>query len=322
MAFRIIGADDEAKSFLRQWESDSPFVDARTSGSTGTPKAVKLPKADMRQSAASTIEYFGLNSGSTLVCPLSASYIAGKMMIVRALEAGCTIVMEKPSNRPLLADYGTIDLMAVVPSQCEALIANEIARTTLRNVIVGGAAIPRDVELKLMNTPWRSLATYGMTETCSHVALRRIGTEFYHAMPGITFATDSRGCLVIEAPAFTFGRMVTNDVAELTDDKCFRWLGRHDNVINSGGVKFHPEQLEATMREFVEQEFYFKGVPHPVWGEAVGMVVEAPGVENRAQFSEEILEMCRLHLPRYAVPSAIEIVERIPRTSNGKVRRL
>ena len=144
--YRIKGADAEAEAFITRWFDDSDYIAAHTSGSTGTPKEIRLLKSDMRASARATNKRFGIAELSRLLCPLSASYIAGKMMIVRAIEAGCELIMEKPSNRPMSEDYGEIDLMAVVPSQCTSLLENETAHRRLKNLIVGGAPIAADAE--------------------------------------------------------------------------------------------------------------------------------------------------------------------------------
>lgn len=306
-----------ARRFMDEWESSAPTVTAHTSGSTGEPKEIHLPKADMRVSARATNARFGIGKESTLVLPLSPDYIAGKMMLVRAAEAGCRIIVEKPSNSPLCEDCGSsADLMAVVPSQCERLLDNAIAHRRLRNLIVGGAPLSPEMERELAGMPWRTYATYGMTETCSHVALREVGQRVYTAMPGVSFSTDARGCLVIEAPAYSFGTLVTNDAVRLTDSTHFEWAGRYDNVINSGGIKLHPEELEALLAPHIRGAFYLDGIPDRKWGTALRITAEAPAPE-----ADELLEICRRVLPRYAVPKSARILASIPRTASGKIKR-
>lgn len=312
---------DVWKDFLVEWKNEATYIVAHTSGSTGSPKEIHLPKSDMIASAEATNRRFGIDRHSRILCPLSPGYIAGKMMMVRAIAAGCEIVIEAPSNHPMQRDYGDIDLMAVVPSQCHALIDNETARNRLKSLIIGGASIPTGIESALLAMPWQSFATYGMTETCSHVALRTIGTDVYVAMPGILFALDNRGCLAIEAPGFSFRQLVTNDMVELLSPHAFRWLGRYDNVINSGGVKFHPEVLENMLEWYFQYPFYFKGEPDEKWGESVGMVIETDGTTDAETLCSEALSACRMHLPPYAIPKHITIVPSLLRTSNGKIRR-
>ena len=317
---RITNITDEGKRFVDEWLNDTAFITARTSGSTGEPKEIRLPKADMAVSARATNQRFGITAESRILCPLSAGYIAGKMMIVRALLSGCELIMEHPSNTPLAGDYGKIDLMAVVPSQCMELINSNVARNCLKNLIVGGAPLPVDLEDALTCMPWHTFATYGMTETCSHVALREIGSDVYTAMPGVSFETDSRGCLVINAPDYSFRQLVTNDVVESVSPHTFRWAGRFDNVINSGGIKFHPEQMEKLLEGKFPYPFFFRGAPHIKWGEAIEMVIEcndatADGIAAAAATA------CAAHLPRHAMPKRIVTVASLPRTANGKLKR-
>ncbi len=312
---------EEWRGFVNEWNNDNDYVMAHTSGSTGEPKEIRLLKSDMMSSACATNNRFGITQDSRLLCPLSPNYIAGKMMMVRAIAADCTLIAEHPSNEPLADDYGTIDLMAVVPSQCASLLNNDIAASSLKNLIIGGAPLPANLEKELVEMPWRSYATYGMTETCSHVALRKLGTSVYEAMPGILFSQDERDCLVIESDLFSFKRLVTNDVVDLLDNRAFRWLGRHDNVINSGGVKFHPEQLEKLLEGKFPFPFYFMGVPHEKWGQSVAMAIEAPADSDAESIIIEATAICRACLPRYAFPTKIHIVDALPRTANGKLQR-
>lgn len=322
MAFQLINPTVEALRFLDDWNSSVQYVEAHTSGSTGVPKTIRLLKSDMLVSARATNERFDIDCSSTLLCPLSAGYIAGKMMIVRAVAADCRLIIESPSNTPLKDFYGTVDLMAVVPSQCEALIVNDYANQSIRNLIVGGAPLAQNMEAVLAAKAWHTFATYGMTETCSHVALREVGSDIYTAMPGITFSADIRGCLSIEAPKFSFRNLVTNDAVEILSPHSFRWLGRYDGVINSGGVKFFPEQLEKMLVNEIDIPFYIKGIPHPKWGEAVALVAEKQDAVDESAKRAEILAVCRKRLPRYAIPAEIIFVSALPRTTNGKIKRL
>lgn len=316
----VINLTDEAQRFIDEWNNEVPFVTAQTSGSTGYPKEIRLLKADMACSAYATNSRFGISPASRLLCPLSSDYIAGKMMIVRALLAGCELILEKPSNSPLAENYGDIDLMAVVPSQCQALLNNPTASRTLKNLIVGGAAINASLEHHLLNMPWRTFATYGMTETCSHVALRKIGSDVYEAMPGISFSIDPTQRLIINAPEYSFKKLITNDMADLLSDSSFRWLGRFDNVINSGGIKFHPEQLEKMLEGRIDFPFFFRGVPDEKWGEAIEMVIECAEGHSEAAVREG-MNACVRHLPHRAIPKRIILTENLPRTNNGKLKR-
>lgn len=335
--FRIVyltedpGCRAEVEGFLRQWESEEAHIVAHTSGSTGAPKEIRLPKSDIRVSARATNSRFGINSGSRLLCPLSANYIAGKMMIARAIAADCEVAFCRPSNRflqsPETTGYlaGGVDLLPIVPSQClsllESLKSNPAAT---RNVIIGGAALPHDVEEALLAACPHGMgvfATYGMTETCSHVALRGLGEEHFTAMSGVSFSLDNRECLRITAPEYSFTELQTNDIARLVNDSEFIWRGRFDNVINSGGIKIFPEETERKLLGMLPCRFYLKGVADPKWGEAVRLIIEdnpaSPCVSD-----ESIMEICRECLSPFELPKSIMRVETLPVTSTGKLRRV
>lgn len=324
--FRIENPTPESLSFLAEWHNSSDFITAHTSGSTGTPKEIRLLKRDMRLSAQATNRFFGIDSHSTLYCPLSGSYIAGKMMIVRAIEADCRLFMETPSNRPFhqwRTDCGSVTMACVVPSQIPAIMEEDYRISCIDNLIIGGAPLSPDLEEQLRAFRTNMFVTYGMTETCSHVALRQLGTPLYQALPGISFSTDARGCLVIEAPAFSFRKIVTNDVVEPHSISAngvfhsFRWLGRADNAINSGGIKFHPEELERVLGPHIPVPFFIHSLPHPKWGEVVALTVE----EGSGMAAEELQQLCAALLPRYARPHTVRILPRLPRTSSGKLLR-
>jgi O-succinylbenzoic acid--CoA ligase len=371
---------EAVEAFVAGWLDEQEAVMAHTSGSTGAPKVIRLPKQDMRVSARTTNLRFGINAESRLLCPLSANYIAGKMMIVRAMEADCEVAFCKPSNsfwtNNEVINYvnqGPVDLLPIVPSQCNALLevaaqqtseAMEIAAKgtgamevagrqgialgNIRNVIIGGATVAPEMERRLLEAMPAGMdifATYGMTETCSHVALRPLGCDFFTAMPGISFGQDSRDCLTIFAPAYSFGQLQTNDIVSryeeqqaTTDDTNttvdnqhesagngqpasrflrFRWLGRFDNVINTGGIKVFPEELERRLAGRLPMRFYIKGEPDEKWGEAVVLVTEPTALSD-----SEIREACAAVLQAYQVPKRIRRIEEIPLTSNGKIRRI
>ena len=320
----LTGYIEECSEFAAEWrDAGKDFVVAHTSGSTGAPKEIRLSKNDMAISARATNRFFGIGSGSLLHLPLSLSYIAGKMMIVRASEADCVLLAEKPSSSPL-ADYAgrDITLSAVVPSQIPGLLNGKGWRK-IDNLIIGGAPLSAATERKLQELGVPAYATYGMTETCSHVALRRMGTDAYTAMPGIRFATDHRNCLRINAPQFSFRQLQTNDIVDLLSPQSFIWKGRYDNVINSGGIKIFPEQLEAKLQPYISHPFFIGGVPHPTWGTAVELIVELPDskLTDTFELEQQLHDICRTHLTTVECPKSIKFTAALPRTANGKIRR-
>lgn len=311
----------EALRFMEQWNDSRPYVEAYTSGSTGAPKLIRLLKSDMEVSARSTNRYFNIGSSSSMYCPLSAGYIAGKMMIVRAILSGATLWMDAPSNNPKLPSCNSIDLIAAVPSQVEALLRN-IGGLRIGSILAGGSAIPHDIEQMLAASGVTAYVSYGMTETCSHVALRRVGCgdpDIYEAMEDIFFTLDNRGCLVIKSGERSFGELVTNDVAELVDNRHFKWKGRYDNVINSGGIKVFPEEIERHIKAQIpkEVEFYISKCADSKWGETPVLVISKDTDDNA-----KLLATVRNAVPHKAMRPAAVIVKDISHTSSGKIIRL
>lgn len=312
---RILTPD--AAAFIDEWHNSADYVIAHTSGSTGKPKTIRLSKCDMRASAHATINFFGLTSRSTLYLPLSPDYIAGKMQIVRALEAGCSLIVTPPSNNIQPANRNLpIDLLPIVPSQIPGLLESDILRRT-NNVIVGGAPVTAEAEKALMQAAPNSFATYGMTETCSHVALRKFGEKHFRALPGFNFSTDSRGCLIISTSTLSFGTLTTNDIVELCDSSTFRWLGRFDNIINSGGLKISPEEIERIIAPMFPAGclFYVTSRPSPQWGEEAVIITDA---EN---LPDDFIRSLHQLLPARKVPKSVIYRREIPLTASKKIIR-
>lgn len=271
----------------------------------------------MLASAEATNKRFGVTAHSTLLLPLSPDYIAGKMQIIRAIASQCRLVAEKPSSRPFTdLDLPECTLASIVPSQIAGLLQSPISRR-ITNVIIGGAPITPGQEKSVVEAGLNAYATYGMTETCSHVALRKLGEPYYTGLPGFTFSTDHRDCLVIKTTTLSFGELTTNDMVELKSDNAFIWLGRYDNVINSGGIKIHPEELERAISPLLPPDAtaYVTSRKSEQWGEEVIIVTNSHNV------SYDILNELKDILPRYQHPHGIIYVNEIPRTSSGKIIR-
>lgn len=273
-------------------------------------------------SARATNSYFCIDSDSILFMPLSPQYIAGKMMIVRAIEAGCELIAESPSLTPFSAHYGRVSLLPIVPAQIRGLVSKPgITPDLIDSLIVGGAPVSLADENLLIDLGYNAFATYGMTETCSHVALRRFGSSFFEAMPSVFFTVDSDKCLIIHSipDTYSWSEIRTNDVVELVSEHSFIWKGRKDFTINSGGVKIHPEEEEMRLRRAgLCGEFYLTSANHDVWGEAVVIVIEGLPDDSRA---DDVMALCREFLPRYSCPKRIIFEKKISRTESGKIIR-
>lgn len=315
------------QEFERQWHDDSDFVTCHTSGSTGTPKEIHLEKEFMRESARRTNEFFQIASSSRLHTCLDFQYIASKMMAVRSDVAHCALTSETPTNRPLenVGDAEEITLLSVVPSQMEWLLDHPY-RPGIRNILIGGAPIPSVLRRRIAMSGYSCWETYGMTETASHIALRRVVDDDsapLETLPGITVSTTADGRLVINMPEIK--NISTQDLAEVISDTSFRILGRADNCIISGGVKIIPEMLESLLGQFIAYEYCISSVEDKKWGERLVLAVE-----NNSPYSDEILaKAVAVRLNQYKkelnlgvkAPKEIVCLKEFPRTHNGKLDR-
>lgn len=310
------------EEFIEEWHDNKDYIIAHTSGSTGKPKEVRLLKSDMRCSARATNQFFNIGKNSRLMLCLSPDYIAGKMMIVRALEANAELLVESPSNHPL-SDYdgSRIDLIAVVPSQALFLANHVSLLNNVSSMIVGGGEIAPELWEKLAVLPYRIYSTYGMTETCSHVALAKISREKepYKALPGVEFAVDDRDCLIIKAPKYSFGKLVTNDIVRLLSPLSFKWIGRYDNVINTGGIKVFPEEVEQKIAHIIPTRFYIGSRKSEKWGNEVVLFMECDGLSD-CQKDIIMADISNILSP-IERPKDIIFLEKFQETSSGKIKR-
>lgn len=323
-------ASEKVADFVEEYLNDAEYVVAHTSGSTGVPKEIHLPKSDMQASARLTNEFFKLNDASLLYLCLSPDYIAGKMMMVRAIEAGARLIEEKPSNEPLGGYDGSehVSLLAVVPSQLGYLINHPEKLDLVDAVIIGGGKLSERIEYWLADKGVNAYKTYGMTETCSHVALSPVSRNRlpYTAIGDFSFSADERGCLAITAPRFMENRIVTNDMVELVDEHNFYWRGRYDNVINTGGLKVFPEEVEREIARLLPRaHFFVTSQPSEKWGEELVLALEygslPEGVKKTGDIRPDMVEKLKKTLPPYAIPRKYIAVKKFKMTDSGKIIR-
>lgn len=311
--------------FRKVWENPEPWVECNTSGSTGTPKLIRLTKRDMRISACQTNSFFNLGADSVYVCPMDYTYVGAKMMLVRADAAGGTLISPIPSNH--FHFEGRADLLAIVPSQVDALLADKDMAGRTGHVIIGGAPLDGTRRQALLDAGIDAWGTYGMTETCSHVALAHISTEIFTATGNNTFSVDSRGCLAVDMPGRDISSIQTNDIVELKDPTHFRWLGRADNVINSGGLKIQPEPLERIAHGVLESmripytAVLVQGVPSAKWGTTARLAIETTTTLNPEMLIQILDKMRELTDDPRKCPKDIVTVPLLPRTASGKLNR-
>ncbi len=313
------GREDEKSvgNFILEWISPEDNIEVTTSGSTGIPKAISLKKEFVRNSAKATIEQFDLKEGTRALLCLSSEYIAGKMMVVRALIGGWNLLLASPGKNPLSTFKNTIDFTAMVPYQVFHSLEH---LHKVKTIIVGGGAVDSQFEKRLQDIPARMFATYGMTETISHIAIRKINgkdrTDIFSALPKVGFSIDSRGCLIIYAPLISSERVVTNDVVQLLSPTQFRFLGRIDNAINTGGVKVFPETVESVLSSYINTPFIIAGQKDEALGQRLILIVEAQEPQEFSLYSQ-IFE----HLPPYSRPRAVFSLPEFVYTETGKIIR-
>ena len=309
------------EEFLEEWNSDSPYVEVKTSGSTGEPKRMLVEKQRMRASARITCDFLGLKAGDTALLCMPLDYIAGKMMVVRAIERDLKLVVVEPSGHPLVKQRDGFTFAAMVPMQVYNSLQVPEERERLKQIkhlIIGGGAIDEAMaeELKtFLNHVW---STYGMTETLSHIALRRLSgpeaSEWYTPFPSVSVSLNEEGCLVIDAPEVCKERLVTNDIAELsTDNQSFRILGRKDNVICSGGIKIQAEEVERMLKSHLRVPYLLSKRPDKKFGEVVVLLTEGD--------VEKAKKVCEAVLPKYQRPKVYIHVSEIPLTETKKPAR-
>ncbi len=316
----------ELDEFLAEWRSDSPTVSVRTSGSTGEPKPMMVEKSRMRASANMTCDFLGLREGDSALLCMPLDYIAGKMVVVRSEVRGLRLVSVRPSSHPFVTLDAPTDFAALTPMQVFETLKVERERRLLmdvRQLIIGGGAISAEMAAELRRFPNAVWSTYGMTETLSHIALRRLSgdlaSEWYTPFKGVTLSTDSRSCLVIDAPAVCAEPLTTNDIVEFDADGVrFKITGRADNVICSGGIKVQAEEVERMLEPYIKKPYVVTWEPDDKLGQAVTLVIESPDGDVD---TESLSAICHSVLPKHWAPRTIKTMAEIPRTATGKLKR-
>lgn len=312
------------QEFLSEWYDPSETMTVQTSGSTGKPKLIKVDKQRMKASAQLTCSFLGLHPGDTSLLCMPLDYIAGKMVVVRSLVYKLKLINVKPSSHPLKTLTQPPIFAAMTPMQvyCSMLIKHEYELLLqIKHLIIGGGAINKELELQLQIFPNAVWSTYGMTETLSHIALRRINGEYadswYTPFKNVNVSIASDGCLIINAPTVCEEQIHTNDLAEIAPDgRRFRIIGRKDNIIDSGGIKISIENIEDALRPFIKIPFIITKRNDKRLGEAVTILIE-----NGNTDISTIHNICEQVLPKYWRPQSYFTVAKIPTTETGKPAR-
>ena len=355
------------EDFLSEWNNDSDRVLVHTSGSTGKPKPMMVEKKRMLNSARITCDFLGLKPGDSALLCMSLDYIAGKMVVVRSIERHLHLISVSPSGHPLkdinLKDAngknanGEITFAAMVPMQVynTLQVPEERERLThIRHLIIGGGAIDASLEKELRSLPGNIAiwSTYGMTETLSHIALRRINgaeaSEWYQPFDSVKISQTDEGCLVIDAPLVCAETLVTNDIVEIepyiynkvekhdkeeNHDKVeklrFRIKGRKDNVICSGGIKIQIEEVEALLKPHLEKPFMIAKKKDEKFGEIAVLLTEDEDIKKVEATIRRLLsgksddsnKSSESKSHKYWIPREFLHVDHLPLTETGKPKR-
>lgn len=309
------------ETFIAEWRDENPRLLVHTSGSTGQPKPMWVEKRRMECSARITCSFLGLTEGDVALLCLPLDYIAGKMMVVRALTCGLRLIRVAPTSHPMANCTEAVDFAAMVPMQVfnSLHVPDESERLRhIRHLIIGGGAIDDMLAEELRSFPNAVWSTYGMTETLSHIALRRLSgrdaTEWYTPFEGVGLSLTSDHCLVIDAPEVCKEVITTNDIAELKADGRFRILGRKDNVICSGGVKIQIEEVERLLRQHTAVPLLITKRSDLQLGEAVVLL-------TTTTHTDMLQQLCRQVLPKFWQPRRFLTVASLPVTATGKPAR-
>ena len=335
------------EDFLSEWNNDSDRVLVHTSGSTGKPKPMMVEKKRMLNSARITCDFLGLKPGDTALLCMSLDYIAGKMVVVRSIERHLHLISVSPSGHPLKDINEEITFAAMVPMQVynTLQVPEERERLThIRHLIIGGGAIDASLEKELQSLPGNIAiwSTYGMTETLSHIALRRINgaeaSEWYQPFDSVKISQTDEGCLVIDAPLVCAETLVTNDIVEIepyiynkVEKLRFRIKGRKDNVVCSGGIKIQIEEVEEFLKPHLEKPFMLAKKKDEKFGEIAVLLSEDKEIKtveatvrrllSDEKFSGESEKTSNHKNHKYWIPREFRYVDHLPLTETGKPKR-
>jgi len=310
-------------TFILEWFDENKQMEAKTSGSTGTPKHILLEKAKMIESAKMTGEFFKFKKENKVLLCLSPQFIAGKMMLVRAIVWQMNLICVKPDGHPLDTLDSEIDFAAMIPLQVSNSIHNKTQIEKVKTILIGGGVIDKNLENKLDQIKTKFFSSFGMTETLSHIAIRTLNgpnkSNTYKALNEVTLTIDDRNCLKIKAHKLLNKEITTNDIVKLISSSEFEWLGRHDHVINSAGIKLFPEKIEEKLSSLINEPFFLIGITDEHLGEKMILLIESNN--NTEEQKKKILTKIKPYLENFQLPREIIILPEFNRTLTGKIQR-
>jgi O-succinylbenzoic acid--CoA ligase len=321
-----LGHYPELAVFINEWFGASGRIQMKTSGSTGKPKNIELRREHMINSARATATFFELEAGSSALLCLPLGFIAGRMMLVRSMVMGWHLDVIAPTATPEIPKRTHYDFSAMVPLQLYNSISD---LENIRTLIAGGGQVSETIIDKISSLNTKIYATYGMTETITHIALSplnkasgRKGNEtIYTALPGVGLSTDHRQCLLINAPHICSKEVVTNDIVDLIAADSFKWLARYDHVINSGGIKLIPELIEARYKHLIDTDFFVYGIPDQRLGEKLVLVIKGSESTSLLEQIKNAHKQWPSSIPKYEIPKEIMFIKNFVMTETGKINR-
>lgn len=307
---------NEVNDFVEQWYSTDDYITTNTSGSTGKPKSIRIAKKHMIASASMTCDFFDLKPGMTALLCLSPKTIGGKMLIVRSIVRQLNLIVSDVCSNPLEQINSHIDFSAMVPMQVEnSLTSAKEKLKSIGHLIIGGAEISKNLFDEISKNLSNAYQTFGMTETISHIALRPIDSHNnpYKLLPGIS-KTDN-DVLEITAPLIGIDYLISNDIINHVSDREFNWIGRKDFVINSGGIKIHPEQIESKIKEIIDYPLFCIGTPNKKLGEQLTLCIEHDEINlSKVRFIDV--------LDKYEIPKEVRFFDSFSYTTSGKINKI
>ncbi|MEM1135678.1 MAG: AMP-binding protein [Bacteroidota bacterium] len=321
--------------FCKKWLTGSNFFNLNTSGSTGRPKKINLKRVQLSNSAKLTIEFLRLNSSDHFLICLNTQMVAGMMMLVRAMKAKAAATIVSPQSNPFetLKQNTTCNFTALVPLQLEAILSSKeekdrVILNKMKAVLIGGGPLHKDLQKQIETLVCPVYHTYGMTETVSHIALKKLNgknkSNYYQTLPGIEIKTNKNDCLMIKAAVTEDQWLTTNDRVSIERQHSFKWLGRIDFVINSGGIKVQAEALEEKISMIFKEigvlnRFFITGLPDKILGEMVCLVIESKVMDNET--IEKLKIKLKATVQKYEIPRKFFFVENFTITNSGKINR-
>jgi len=310
---------NQINQFIEEWFNEKDYIISKTSGSTGAPKEIKLKKSFLRASAKMTGSYFNFKETDNLLLSLPIFGIGGKMILIRAIEFNTNLFVVSPQKNPLkLVEHLKIKIASFVPYQINKIIEEDYTLfNNIENILIGGAPINQSIKNKLHTVKSNCYETFGMTETYSHIAIKDLKKEsFFTVFDSIKLDTKDN-CLLIKAPTLGIDGLITNDIVDLKNEKQFKWIGRADNIINSGGIKLHPEEIEKKIESVIYCPYFIYKELNSNFGEIVILILE-----SNNEIESDIFKELKKVLSSFEIPKKIYYIEKFIYTNTQKINRI